>query len=335
MKIALSAADSSRDGTLLYQMKKTLDSLNIDTQIMKDANYKLAKEVDLILVAGGDRGILDYFHKVVTDSAPVLGVYESDSTGFLAQLEVRDLESATSRLKKSDYEVDEVFRLAVKVDGKEVEPVLNDVAVFPSKSAMLMEHMLRIDGKDVWHDNSDGIIIATPTGSTAYSMSAGGPMVLQKSHVFIVVSVNSVDNTRRPLVVPNDTILEIADITSRYHCEVVLDGGSRLGIKKILECYKHEFPARLVRLIGDSSATSLIVKKVKLAKDLLSMPPSAKLILKTLEYEGALSQKDLSSRTMLPERTMRLSLSHLLNGGYVKKKTSLRDSRQKIYELRI
>ena len=70
MKIALSAADSSRDGTLLSQMKKTLDSLNIDTQIMKDANYKLAKEVDLILVAGGDRGILDYFHKVVTDSAP-------------------------------------------------------------------------------------------------------------------------------------------------------------------------------------------------------------------------------------------------------------------------
>jgi NAD+ kinase len=335
MKIALSAADSSRDGTLLSQMKKTLDSLNIDTQIMKDGNYKLAREVDLILVAGGDRGILDYFHKVVTDSAPVLGVYESDSTGFLAQLEVRDLESVTSRLKRSDYEVDEVFRLAVKVDGKEVEPVLNDVAVFPSKSAMLMEHMLRIDGKDVWHDNSDGIIISTPTGSTAYSMSAGGPMVLQKSHVFIVVSVNSVDNTRRPLVVPNDTILEIADITSRYHCEVVLDGGSRLGIKKILECYKHEFPARLVRLIGDSSATSLIVKKVKLAKDLLSMPPSAKLILKTLEYEGALSQKDLSSRTMLPERTMRLSLSHLLNGGYVKKKTSLRDSRQKIYELRI
>jgi NAD+ kinase len=335
MKIALSAADSSREGILLSQMKKTLDSLNIDTQIMKDGNYKLAREVDLILVAGGDRGILDYFHKVVTDSAPVLGVYESDSTGFLAQLEVRDLESATSRLKKSDYEVDEVFRLAVKVDGKEVEPVLNDVAVFPSKSAMLMEHMLRIDGKDVWHDNSDGIIISTPTGSTAYSMSAGGPMVLQKSHVFIVVSVNSVDNTRRPLVVPNDTILEIADIMSRYHCEVVLDGGSRLGIKKILECYKHEFPARLVRLIGDSSATSLIVKKVKLAKDLLSMPPSAKLILKTLEYEGALSQKDLSSRTMLPERTMRLSLSHLLNGGYVKKKTSLRDSRQKIYELRI
>ena len=73
-----------------------------------------------------------------------------------------------------------------------------------------------------------------------------------------------------------------------------------------------------------------------MAKDLLSVPPSAKLILKTLEYEGgALTQKDLSTKTMLPERTVRLSLSHLLNLGYVKKKTSLRDARQKIYELRI
>src|ERR671922_1144362 len=159
MKIALSGSDS-RNGALLVQMKKTLDLLNINTQFMKDTGYKLAKEVDLVLVAGGDRGILNYFHRVVTDSAPVLGVYESDSTGFLAQLDIRDLESATSRLKKIDYKVDEVFRLAVKVDGKEVEPVLNDVAVFPSKSAMLMEHVLRIDDKDVWHDNSDGIIVS-------------------------------------------------------------------------------------------------------------------------------------------------------------------------------
>src|ERR687887_1854808 len=334
MKIALAGTDS-RYGGLLLQIKKTLDSLNINTQLMKNTDYKLANEVDLVLVAGGDRGILDYFHKVVTDSAPVLGIYESDSTGFLAQLEVRDLESAISRLKRSNYEVDEVVRLAVKVDSKEVEPVLNDVAVFPSKSATLMEHVLRIEGNDIWHDNSDGVIISTPTGSTAYSMSAGGPMVLQKASVFLVVSVNSVDNTRRPLVVPNDINLKIANITSRYHCEVVLDGGCRWRIKKVLECYRHQFPARLVRLIGDSSPISLIAKKVKLAKDLLSVPPSAKLILKTLEYEGALSQKDLSARTMLPERTVRLSVSHLLNLGYIKKKTSLRAARQKMYELRI
>jgi len=334
MKIALSL-DEPPDSMSLAQIRKTLDSLNISISYMKDGDYSLATDADVILVLGGDRGILNYFHKVVTNSAPVLGLYESEAIGFLAQLDIRYLDSALSQIRLGDYHVDDVFRLAVKVDGKEVEPVLNDVAVFPSKSAMLMEHVLKIDGRDVWHDSSDGIIVATPTGSTAYSMSAGGPMVLEKSRVFIVVSVNSVDNTRRPLIVPYDTNLQIADITSRYHCEVVLDGGSRIGIKKTLECYRHQFPARLLRLSRDFSATSMIAKKVKLAEDLLSIPPSAKLVLKTLEYEGALSQKDLSARTMLPERTVRLSLSHLLTRGFVNRKTSLRDARQKIYELRI
>ena len=334
MKIALSL-DEPPDSMSLAQIRKTLDSLNISISYMKDGDYSLATDADIILVLGGDRGILNYFHKVVTNSVPVLGLYESEAIGFLAQLDIRYLDSALSQIRLGDYHVDDVFRLAVKVDGKEVEPVLNDVAVFPSKSAMLMEHVLKIDGRDVWHDSSDGIIVATPTGSTAYSMSAGGPMVLEKSRVFIVVSVNSVDNTRRPLIVPYDTNLQIADITSRYHCEVVLDGGSRIGIKKTLECYRHQFPARLLRLSRDFSATSMIAKKVKLAEDLLSMPPSAKLVLKTLEYEGALSQKDLSARTMLPERTVRLSLSHLLSRGFVNRKTSLRDARQKIYELRI
>ncbi|MDQ3888548.1 MAG: NAD(+)/NADH kinase, partial [Thermoproteota archaeon] len=151
MKVALSGIDT-RDGALLSKVKKTLESLTVMTQIMKDDDYyRTAKEVDLVMVAGGDRGILDYFHKIEYDSPPVLGIYETDSTGFLAQLDARELESATSQLKRGNYSVEEVFRLAVKVDGKQADPVLNDVAVFPSKSATLMEHVLRIDANDIWH----------------------------------------------------------------------------------------------------------------------------------------------------------------------------------------
>lgn len=334
MKIALVGAHP-QDTLLISKIKETLDNSYIQTISMSEKNYNLANQVDLVFIVGGDRAMLDYFHKVVNDSAPAIGIYESESTGFLAQIDVRDLETNIQRLKKNDYRIDEVVRLAVNVDGKEMEPVLNDVAVFPSKSATLMEHILRIDRNDVWHDNSDGVIISTPTGSTAYSMSAGGPMILQNSRVFVVVSVNSVDNTRRPLIFPDNCILEISDILSRYHCDVVLDGGRRLGIKKVLKCSKHQYPAKLVRLIGDDSATSIIAKKVKIAEELLSMPPSAKLILKILEYEGSMSQKDLAAKTLLPERTIRLSLGHLVNRGYVKKKTSLRDARHRIYELKI
>ena len=83
MKVALSGIDL-RDGALLSKVKKTLETLTVKTQIMKDDDdYRTAKEVDLVMVAGGDRGILDYFHKIEYDSAPVLGIYETDSTGFL------------------------------------------------------------------------------------------------------------------------------------------------------------------------------------------------------------------------------------------------------------
>ena len=332
MQVALAGADS-RDGALLASAKKTLESHGVRPRLIREHNDLFAaRDVDVVLVTGGDRGMLDYFHKVAAASAPVLGIYEADATGFLAQIELRELSSAILKLKQRDFSVDEVARLAVKVDGKEIEPALNDVAVFPARSATLMEYVLRIDRGDVWHDNSDGVIISTPAGSTAYSMSAGGPMILQKAAVFVVVSVNSLDNTRRPLVVPNESAVEIADITSRYHCEVVLDGGRRTRVRKKIECTMHEFPARLVRL-ENHAAPTVMEKKVHLAEDMLKMPPSAKLILKTLEYEGALGQRELAEKTMLPERTIRLSLSHLLKEGIVKRKTSLRDARQKIYQL--
>jgi NAD+ kinase len=70
MKVALSGIDT-RDGALLSKVKKTLESLNVKTQIMKeDDYYRTTKEVDLVMVAGGDRGILDYFHKIEYDSPP-------------------------------------------------------------------------------------------------------------------------------------------------------------------------------------------------------------------------------------------------------------------------
>jgi NAD kinase len=88
MKVALSGIDM-RDEALLSKVKRTLESLTVKTQIMKDDDYRTAREVDMVMVAGGDRGILDYFHKIEYDSPPVLGIYETDSTGFLAQLDVR------------------------------------------------------------------------------------------------------------------------------------------------------------------------------------------------------------------------------------------------------
>jgi NAD+ kinase len=196
-----------------------------------------------------------------------------------------------------------------------------------------MEHTLRVNDEEVWHDNSDGIIVSTPIGSSAYSMSAGGPMLFQDSGVFEIISVNSLDITRRPIIVSNKSSIQISDISARLHCEVVLDGLDRYKVNNMVECTQFSPPAKIIRLKKDSTAISALAKKVHLAEELLSMPPSSKLLLKTLEYEGALTQKDLANKTLLPARTVRLALSHLLKKGYVKKKVSIRDARQKIYEI--
>jgi NAD+ kinase len=291
------------------------------------------KQADCIIVLGGDKGVRNYFHSAFDSTAPVLGISEGEASGFLAQIDLREFSSYANVLKKQKYTIEEVPRLGVKIDGKNVYPVLNDVAVFSSKSAILMEHTLRVNGEEVWHDNSDGIIVSTPIGSSAYSMSAGGPVLFQDSNVFEIISVNSLDVTRRPIIVSNDSLIEIDDIYARLHCEVVLDGLDRYKVNKIVECTQFFPPAKIIRLKKDSTAISALAKKVHLAEELLSMPPSSKLLLKTLEYEGALTQKDLANKTLLPARTVRLALSHLLKKGYVKKKVSIRDARQKIYEI--
>jgi len=311
-------------------IKKILDESGIQSfTITKSKN----NEADCVIVLGGDKGVRNYFHRSFDGNSPVLGISEGEASGFLAQIDLREFSSYVKILKKQNYTIEEVPRLGVKIDGKNVYPVLNDLAVFSSKSAILMEHTLRVNGEEVWHDNSDGIIVSTPIGSSAYSMSAGGSFLFQDSAVFEIISVNSLDVTRRPVIVSNNSSIEIDDIYARLHCEVVLDGLERYKVKKIVECTQYLPPAKIIRLKKDYTTISALAKKVHLAEELLSMPPSSKLLLKTLEYEGSMTQKDLANKTLLPARTVRLALTHLLQKGYVKKKVSIRDARQKIYEI--
>lgn len=311
-------------------IKNELDGIGIRTfQLTPRSKTKAA---DFIIVLGGDRGVRNYFHGSYDSNIPVLGIGESESSGFLAQIDLKEFSSYVNRLKNKNFKIEDVPRIGVKIDGKSVYPVLNDVAVFTSKSATLMEYTLRVNNEEVWHDSSDGVIISTPIGSSAYSMSAGGPVIFQDSPVFGIISVNSLDVTRRPLIVSNESLIEIDDISARLHCEVVLDGIDRYKVNQKLECTKYK-PAKIIRMKKDSTAISALAKKVHLAEDLLNMPPSSKLLLKILEYEGAMTQKELTSKTLLPDRTVRLALSHLLDKGYIKKKVSIRDARQKIYEI--
>ena len=178
---------SETTGTAAKTIKKILEESGIKTFTITKSN---GTQADCIIVLGGDKGVRNYFHRTIDTVSPVLGISEGEASGFLAQIDLREFSSYVNILKKQKYTIEEVPRLGVKIDKKNVYPVLNDVAVFSSKSAILMEHTLRVNGEEVWHDNSDGIIISTPIGSSAYSMSAGGPVLFQDSAVFEIISVN-------------------------------------------------------------------------------------------------------------------------------------------------
>jgi len=231
---------STSTDTAAKTIKKILDESGIKSFPVKKSK---GKQADCVIVLGGDKGVRNYFHRTFDSTLPILGISEGESSGFLAQIDLKEFSTYVNVLKKQKYTVEEVPRLGVKIDGKNVYPVLNDVAVFSSKSAILMEHTLRVNGEEVWHDNSDGIIISTPIGSSAYSMSAGGPVLFQDSAVFEIISVNSLDVTRRPIIVSNDSSIEIDDISARLHCEVVLDGLDRYKVNQTVECTQFSPPA--------------------------------------------------------------------------------------------
>ena len=328
MKVAIYSQDQEQT---VKSVKTSLESHGIESVNL--GNKILGKDVDYVIVAGGDRGVRTYFHRFTDSTIPVLGINEFESSGYLAQTDIKEFPTYLNRLRKGDFTIEHLTRVGVKIDGKPVYPALNDVAIFSSKSATLVEHVLRVNGEEVWHDSSDGVIVSTPIGSSAYSMSAGGPAIYQNSKVLCVVSVNSLDITRRPLIVPEDSFIEIDDISSSLRCEAVMDGKDRFKVDKIVTCTKHPEPANVIRMKKDSTTVSALTKKVKLADELLNMPPSSKLLLKTLQYEGSLTQKELAAKTLLPDRTVRLALRHLLDKGYVKRRVSLRDTRQRIYEI--
>ena len=330
MKALIISKKGIRKGTL--SIAHTLKELNIDNEINDNPTPEDFSKADIAIAIGGDGDVLKVVHSLKSESIPLLGVSESDGESFLT-VGISNFKEAIKKIVKSEFWVEEAVRLKITVDGIELPPALNEVALFPSKSATLMEYLLKVNGEYMWRDYGDGLILSTPTGATAYAMSAGGPMVHPLADVILIVPVNSLDVTRRPLIVSDSADIEVEDLGSRYECEAIVDGTLRVKVKKHLSISKMSLPAKLIRLQGSSSTQQKLTQKVKLAEELQKMPPSAKLVLQTLKYEGPLSQKNISEKAMLPDRTTRLAISLLLEKKLLKRLQSLRDARHKTYQI--
>ncbi len=243
-------------------------------------------------------------------------------------VDITNLDKALTTIVDGNYDIEEILRLSVNIKGKKLPYAINEVAIFPSRSAMTLEYSLYVNNEYLWHDVADGLIISTPTGSTAYAMSAGGPLIHSRAQVIEIVPVNSTNLARVPVIVPSDSVIMIRDLISRSRVEAIIDGSIRTYVGSEVRIMSGK-PLKLIRIGEISSAIGRYEKKISLLAN-MDLPPSAKFILKILEYEGQLTQKEIVEKTMLPSRTVRNALSILIRKGLIQRQVIIRGNKEVI-----
>jgi len=231
--------------------------------------YDLNKEIknaDMLICFGGDGTILHSSKIATRHHVPILGV-NIGTMGFMAELEVCDLPLLT-KLAKGDYKIEKRMMLQVTVqnDGKELfnETALNDAAITKGAIARVIQMSVECDGVEAIDFSGDGVIISTPTGSTAYSMSAGGPIVEPSAQNIIVTPICAHAFLAKGIVTaPWRTIGVRVGKLGRRNAFLSVDGGRafRLNPGDLVTVRKAEKETKLVRL-KDTSFYEIVNNKL-------------------------------------------------------------------------
>lgn len=209
--------------------------------------------VDMVFSIGGDGTFLRTASIVQKKNIPILGI-NTGRLGFLADISDEDLEQTLNDLIHGKYRIEERTQLTLSTEHKCFEGynyALNEIAILKQDTASMLTIHAHINGEYLTSYQSDGLIVATPTGSTAYSMSVGGPIMIPSSSGFILTAIAPHSLTTRPLVVPDNSIITL-DIESRNRNFLVsLDGRSNvLTSETCLEIRKGNHSLKVVKRIG-------------------------------------------------------------------------------------
>ena len=207
---------------------------------------------DLALVLGGDGTLLSAARAVSSCGTLILGV-NLGTLGFLTEIPLTSLYPSLESIERGDYIIDSRSMLDCALVRGDVtlatHRALNDLVVSKSAISRLNHFELYVDGEFVSSYKADGLILATPTGSTAYSLGAGGPILKPDVQAFVVTPVSPHGLTHRPVVVRDTTQIEISVKTGEEAAYLSLDGqvGMPLQDGDLVRCVKAEHPAKLVR----------------------------------------------------------------------------------------
>ncbi|MBS3817683.1 MAG: NAD(+)/NADH kinase [Candidatus Thermoplasmatota archaeon] len=205
--------------------------------------------IDFVMSIGGDGTLLRLMQRI---DIPALGV-NTGTVGFLTTIEISNVVEALEKIDRDDYFIEKRMKLDVILNGEKECDCVNEVVVHSDKIAKLRKIELRYGDKLLDSFRADGVIISTPTGSTSYAMSAGGPIVNPALDVFVSVPIASFDLDAKPHVLPSDKSVEIRLPEEEKTCLMVMDGQSEciVGQDDTIEVKKSDNRAKFISFEDD------------------------------------------------------------------------------------
>lgn len=227
----------------------------------------MAALADLLVVLGGDGTMLAAARMVEGRPIPILGV-NAGGLGFLTAVTHDEAFMALERVFSQSYTEEERLMLRARVmrRGEEVltASVLNDAVMSKGALSHMVQMEISIDGQFVTRLRGDGLIVSTPTGSTAYSMAAGGPILNPSVHALILTPICPHTLTNRPIVIPQDVLLDVALVSKDHGAMATFDGQVGLALQPgdRVEIRASENKTRLIRF-PDRSYYDMLSNKLK------------------------------------------------------------------------
>jgi len=194
---------------------------------------EIGERADLVIVLGGDGTILSIARALAGYTVPLLGVNQG-RLGFLTDVSQDRMFDTLAEVLDGEFEEEDRLLLDTSIMRQEKTIfsacALNDVVVSKGASGRVIEFGVRIDGEFVYSQRSDGLVIATPTGSTAYALSAGGPILHPSLEAFVLVPICAHTLTARPIVVNSQAVVEL-ELTHADDARVHFDGQRHCDIR--------------------------------------------------------------------------------------------------------
>ena len=179
------------------------ESSDYENNHTKSVNHNdFVKTVDLIVVFGGDGTLLNSARKYLDYEIPILGI-NMGKVGFLTDIKVDNFEKSLSDILDGNYLIEERNLVSAKFNNKHLYG-LNEVVIHSGSYAQLMRYQLSVNDRIVYEQRSDGLIVATPTGSTAYALSAGGPIIHPSLDVWTILPMLPQSLSSRPFIISSE-----------------------------------------------------------------------------------------------------------------------------------